>query len=175
MKKYRIMGLFKNFREAFKLVEEIGASKLPGVSIDDVTTMSPIEHPEIDEILGDRRSQVPKFTLTGALFGITFGFLFLASAQANFLVQPQGGKAVIPLPSNIVLTYELMILFSVLFTVVGFLITARMLTKRAGIYSENVGINQIGIVLELDESKLDAAKSLFKEHQVVEIREEVIK
>ncbi len=175
MKKYRIMGLFKNFREAFKFVEDVGSNKIPGVGIDDLTTMSPIEHPEIDEILADRRSHVPKFTLTGALFGITFGFLFLASAQANFLVQPQGGKAVVPLPSNIVLTYEMMILFSVLFTVFGFLLTARMFTKRAGIYSENVGIDQIGIILELDENKVDAAKSLYKEHQVVEFREEVIK
>ncbi len=175
MKKYQVMGLFSNFREAFHVVEEIGARKVPGVTIDDVTTASPIEHPEIDEILGARTSPVPKFTLCGALFGITFGFLFLASAQATFLVQPQGGKPVVPLPSNIVLTYEMLILFSVIFTVVGFLISARMFTKRGKIYSEKVGVDQIAIVVNVDDNTMGPVKELFKARGVLEIREEVVK
>ncbi len=175
MKKYKVMGLFSNFREAFNVVEEIGAQKIAGLTVDDITTKSPIEHPEIDEILGQRRSHVPKFTLCGALFGMTFGFLFLASAQATFLVQPQGGKPVVPLPSNIVLTYELLILFGVLFTLTGFLITARMFTKRSSIYSENVGIDQIGIVIEVNENTIEPAKALLKAHKTLEIREEVLK
>lgn len=174
MKQRRIMGLFSNFREAFKVIEEIEHKKIPGLSLEQVSTMSPIEHPEIDEVLGLRPSAVPKFTLAGALFGATFGFLFLASAQANFLVQPQGGKPVIPLPSNIVLTYELLILFGVLFTLAGFLITARMMTKRSPIYSEKVAIDQIGVVLDLNDSTYEPAKKLFKDHGVLEIREEVI-
>ena len=175
MKKYKIMGLFANFGEAFNVIKDVGEGKLQGVSVDDITTKSPIEHPDIDEVLGPRKSHVPKFTLCGAVFGIVFGFLFLAAAQANFLVQPQGGKAVIPLPSNIVLTYEMMILFAVLSTVAGFLITARMFTKRSPIYSEKVGVDQIGIIIDVDDSNLDAAKELLKSHQVLEIREEVLK
>jgi len=158
MKKYRIMGLFSNFDEAFKVVEDVSTGAVPGVKLDDVTTKSPIEHPEIDEVLGARPSPVPKFTLAGATFGLVFGFLFLASAQANFLVQPQGGKPVVPLPSNFVLTYEMLILFGVLFTIAGFLISARMLTKRSKLYSSNVSLNQIGIMLDLDEQNLEPAK-----------------
>ncbi|VAW88820.1 hypothetical protein MNBD_GAMMA16-1088 [hydrothermal vent metagenome] len=175
MKKYKIMGLFANFGEAFNVIKDVGEGKLQGASVDDITTKSPIEHPDIDEVLGPRKSHVPKFTLCGAVFGITFGFLFLAAAQANFLVQPQGGKAIIPIPSNIVLTYEMMILFAVLSTVAGFLITARMFTKRSPIYSEKVGVDQIGIIIDVDDSNLDAAKALLKSHQVLEIREEVLK
>lgn len=175
MKKYRVMGLFSNFREAFRVVDDIKNNKVPGLQLDHVSTMSPIEHPEIDEVLGARPSPVPKFTLAGALFGVTFGFLFLASAQATFLVQPQGGKPVVPLPSNIVLSYEMLILFGVLFTLVGFLTSARMLTKRPPIYSEKVGVDQIGIVVELDEKTYEPAKSLFQSHGVLEIREEVVK
>lgn len=175
MKKYKIMGLFANFGEAFNVIKDVGEGKLQGASVDDITTKSPIEHPDIDEVLGPRKSHVPKFTLCGAVFGITFGFLFLAAAQANFIVQPQGGKAIIPIPSNIVLTYEMMILFAVLSTVAGFLITARMFTKRSPIYSEKVGVDQIGIIIDVDDSNLDAAKALLKSHQVLEIREEVLK
>ncbi|MFQ5488231.1 MAG: quinol:electron acceptor oxidoreductase subunit ActD [Gammaproteobacteria bacterium] len=175
MRKGRILALFSNFDEAFAAISDIRHYKIPGVSVDDVTVISPIEHPEIEEILGERPAHVPKFTLTGALFGLTFGFLFLASAQANFTVQPQGGKAVIPLPSNIVLTYEMLILFGVLFTLTGCLIGARLLRKRKSLYSEKVSLDQVGIELEVDEKYIEPLKELFTQHQALEIREEVIK
>ncbi len=173
MKRYYVMGMFSNFEEAFATVSDIRSHVIPGVSVDDVTLKSPIEHPEIEEVLGDRGSPVPKFTLFGAIFGICFGFLFLASAQATFLVQPQGGKAVVPLPSNIVLTYEMLILFGVIATVIGFLINARLMTRRHPLYSEKVSLDQIGVMLELDEKNVDPIKELFKKHKVLEIREEV--
>ena len=173
MKRFYVMGLFSNFDEAFSTISEIRQHAIPGVSVDDVTMKSPIEHPEIEEVLGDRGSPVPKFTLFGALFGIIFGFLFLASAQATFLVQPQGGKAVVPIPSNIVLTYEMLILFGVLSTLVGFLISAKMMTRRHPLYSEKVSLDQVGVMLELDEKNVDQVKNLFKKHKVLEIREEV--
>ena len=175
MSKHRIMGLFSDFEQAFAAIAEIRAHKIPGVSVDDVTLKSPIEHPEIEEVLGERPSHVPKFTLMGATFGITFGFLFLASAQATFLVQPQGGKPVVPLPSNFVLTYEMLILFGVLFTLISFLISARMLRRRDTLYSEMVSLDQVGVLLEVDEKNAQALKSLFQRHKVVDIREEVVR
>ena len=175
MSKHRIMGLFSDFEQAFAAIADIRANKIPGVSVDDVTLKSPIEHPEVEEVLGERPSHVPKFTLMGATFGITFGFLMLASAQATFLVQPQGGKAVVPLPSNFVLTYEMLILFSVIFTLTAFLISARMLRKRDNLYSETVSLDQVGVLLEVDEKNGQALKNLFQAHKVVEIREEVVR
>ncbi|NOY62599.1 MAG: DUF3341 domain-containing protein [Gammaproteobacteria bacterium] len=173
MSKCRIMGLFSDFEEAFCAISDIKEGKLSGVSIDDVTLKSPIEHPEIEEVLGERSAPVPYFTLAGAIFGITFGFTFLSSAQANFLVQPQGGKPVVPLPSNIVLTYEMMILFAVLFTVTSLMVCGRFMTKRSSLYSEKVCIDQIGVIVEMDEADLESTKELFKKHKVLEIREEV--
>lgn len=173
MKRYHVMGLFSNFEEAFATIAEIRNHAIPGVSVDDVTLKSPIEHPEIEEVLGDRGSAVPKFSLFGAIFGATFGFLFIASAQATFLVQPQGGKPVVPLPSNLVLTYELLILFGVLSTLIGFLIGSRLLTRRHPLYSEKVSLDQVGVLLELDEKNVNPLKELFKKHKVLEIREEV--
>jgi len=169
------MGLFSDFEQAFAAIADIRANKIPGVSVDDVTLKSPIEHPEIEEVLGERPAHVPKFTLMGASFGLTFGFLFLASAQATFLVQPQGGKPVIPLPSNLVLTYEMLILFGVLFTVISFLIGAGMFRKRDTLYSESVSLDQVGVLLEVEDRNAQALKSLFQQHKVVEIREEVVR
>lgn len=172
MKKKRILALYSNFAEAMAVISDVRSHKVPGVSVDDITVISPIEHPELVELLGDRPSHVRKFTVCGATFGIVFGFLFLASSQASFLVQPQGGKPVIPIPSNIVLTYEMMIMFSVLFTLAGLLITARLLRPRKMPYSEKVTVDQVGIELELEEKYIEPIKRLFTDHRALEIREE---
>lgn len=175
MKKSRILGLFSNFDEAFNAVSDIRSHKVAGVSVDDVTVMAPIEHPDIEEVLGERPAHVPKFTLCGATFGLVFGFLFLSSAQSTFLIQPQGGKPIIPLPTNFVLTYEMLILFSVLFTVVGFILGARLLRRRKSLYSEKVTLDQVGIELEIEEKYIEPIKRLFQERHALEIREEVMR
>jgi hypothetical protein len=172
MKKRRMLALFSNFDDAFGAIGDIKQYKVPGVSVDDVTVISPIEHPRIDEVLGERTCHVPKFTLTGALCGIIFGFTFLASSQASFLVQPQGGKPVVPIPTNIVLTYEMMIMGGVLFTLAGLMIGGRLLRRRRGLYSEKVTLDQVGIEMELEEKYIEPVKKLFQEHMVAEIREE---
>lgn len=174
MKKCRILGLFSNFDDAFAAIGDFKNNKAEGITVDDVTFLSPIEHPDIDDVLGPRKSHVPKVTLCGSAFGLTFGFLFLASAQSNFLVQPQGGKPVVPLPTNIVLTYEMLILFSVIFTVIAFLVTTRLFRKRKSLYSEKISLDQVAIEFEVDEKYIDSIKGVFSDNHVVEVREEVL-
>ena len=125
--------------------------------------------------MGERPVHIPKFTLAGATFGLIFGFLFIASAQATFLVQPQGGKPVVPLPSNFVLIYEMLIFFGVWTTFFTFLILSKLFRKRHNLYSEKVSLDQIGVIVELEKQQLESLKSLFKKHKVLEIREEEIR
>ncbi|NOZ54098.1 MAG: DUF3341 domain-containing protein [Gammaproteobacteria bacterium] len=175
MSKHCVMGLFSDFDEAFAAISDIRKTKIPGVSVDDVTLKSPIEHPEIEEVLGERPVHLQKFTLFGAIFGVTFGFFFLAAAQASFLVQPQGGKPVVALPSNFVLMYEMLIFFAVWGTFLAFLFLSGLLRKRHSLYSENVSLDQVGILIDVDDSNLERVKDLFKQHKAVEIREEEIR
>lgn len=172
MSKRCIMGLFSDFDEAFGAIEDIRNSKIHGVTVDDITLKSPIEHPEIEEVLGERPVHIQKFTLFGAIFGVTFGFLFLSGAQATFLVQPQGGKPVIPLPTNFVLMYEMLIFFGVWMTFFSFLFLSGLFRKRHSLYSEKVSLDQVGILLEVEEEKIAAIRELFTKHKVVEMREE---
>jgi len=174
MAKYNVMGLFSDFEEAFNVLTEIRDSRIAGVGIDDVTLKSPIEHPEIEEVLGKRPVHVQKFTLFGALFGVTFGFFFLSGAQATFLVQPQGGKPVVPLPSNFVLMYEMLIFFGVWITFFSFLFLSGLFRKPHNLYSEKISLDQVGILLELDDTTIGPVKELFSQHKAVEIREEVV-
>ena len=174
MAKHHVMGLFSDFEEAFNVLSEIRESRVVGVGIDDVILKSPIEHPEIEEVLGRRPVHIQKFTLFGALFGVTFGFFFLSGAQATFLVQPQGGKAVVPLPSNFVLMYEMLIFFGVWITFFSFLFLSGLFKKRHNLYSEKISLDQVGILLELDDTTIGPIKELFARHKAVEIREEVV-
>jgi Alternative complex III, ActD subunit len=175
MGKKRMMALFGDFEEAHDAIADIRRNEVPGLTVDDVTMKSPIEHPEVEEVLGERPVHIQKFTLFGAIFGVTFGFLFLAGAQASFLVQPQGGKAVIPLPSNFTLMYEMMIFFAVWLTFFSFIFLSGLLRKRPSLYSEKISLDQVAIMVEVDDSIGDATTELFKKHKAVEIREEAIR
>ena len=174
VKTKRVLGLFGDFDEAFEVIADIRRYKVPGLTVDDVTLKSPIEHPEIEDVLGERPSNVPKFAFWGSLFGLVFGFIFLASAQANFLAQPSGGKPIITIPSNIVLAYEMMILFGVLSTLVGFIIGAKLMRKRDGLYDTAITVDQIGIVIEVADEQEQPLKDLFTKHNVIEVHEETL-
>ncbi len=172
MSRHRLLAMFDGFDDAIDTINAIKANKLAGVSVDDITVMSPIEHPDIDEILGDRPVNIQKFTFLGALFGVTFGFFFLAAAEASFLVQPQGGKPVIPFPSNFVLMYEMLIFFGVWTTVFAFLWMSGLFRKRGTLYSEKLTVDQVGIVVEVDEHQLEHTRAFFNDNKALEIREE---
>lgn len=172
MSKHRLLAMFRDFDDAFDVIDKIKAKSVSGVAVEDINVMSPIEHPDIDEKLGKRPINVAYFTLMGAIFGLTFGFFFLASAQASFLVQPQGGKPVVALPTNFVLMYEMMIFFAVWTTVFTFLVLSKLFRKRGTLYSERLTVDEIGIVVEIDDDKLEAVKAFFKENRALEIREE---
>jgi hypothetical protein len=172
MSKRRILALYENFDDMFAAVKEIRNDNLAGVHVDDLTLLSPVDNPEMDEALGGRPVNVQKFTFIGACFGVSFGFFFLSAAQASFLVQPQGGKPVIPFPSNFVLMYEMLIFFGIWTTVFAFLILAGLLRKRGSLYSEKITVDHTGIMLEVDDHKADNVKNFFNANKAVEIREE---
>ncbi len=124
MSTVRILGLFNDFDAASHSIREVRDGHFPALNMDDVTIKSPIEHPDVEELLGDRPAPIRKYTLIGSLLGGVLGFLFLASSQGNFFAQHKGGKPIIPLPPDLVLTFELLILGGVYITVLGFLICA---------------------------------------------------
>lgn len=174
-KSHRILGLFSNFDEATRAIEDIRDNKVPGVTVDDITIKSPIEHPEVEELLGERPVRVQQYTLFGALFGLIGSFIWISASQATFLVQPQGGKPVITLVSNIILNYEMLILGGVVFTLIGFLVGSGLPGRRGNLYSEQVSIDQVGILMEIDQKHLAPLKEVFNQHKVREIREEAVR
>lgn len=172
MSQRHLLALFNNFEDAEAAIYELRASSIKGFNFDDLILKSPIEHHEVEEILGERSAKVQWFTLVGSLMGGLLGFFLISGAQANFYAQLKGGKPIVPFPPNFVLTYEMFILGGVFISVLGFLICAGLPAKRSPLYSAKVSEDQIGILVKADEAAIAKIKQVFVTHEAQEIQEE---
>jgi Protein of unknown function (DUF3341). len=173
MSRRHLLALFSNFDEAEAAVKELRRTKITGFNADkDMIVKSPIEHPEVEEFLGNKPVYVQWFTLGGALAGGLLAFFLISGAQGNFFSQIKGGKPIVPFPPNFVLTYEMFILGGVYISVLGFLICAGLPARRSPLYSAKVSEDQIGILVQADEAASGTVKSIFTKHQALEIQEE---
>jgi hypothetical protein len=173
MSKRNLLALYGNFEEAELVVKELRAANISGFNAgDDMVVKSPIEHPEVEEFLGDKPVYVQWFTLVGALMGGMFGFFLISGAQANFYMQMKGGKPIVPFPPNFILTYEMFILGGVFITILGFLVCAGLPAKRSSLYSAKVSVDNIAILVEVEEAAVSAIKAIFVKHKALEIQEE---
>ena len=175
MSQHHLLALFNNFDEAEAVIAELRSTKIQGFNFDDLTLKSPIEHHEVEEVLGNRSANVQWFTLVGAVLGGLLGFFLISGAQANFYAQLKGGKPIVPLPPNFVLTYEMFILGGVFISVLGFLICAGLPAKRSPLYSAKVSEDQIGILIKADANAVATIKAVFTKHSAFEIQEEASK
>jgi len=173
MSKRHLLALYSNFDAAEAVVKELRSTSIKGFDVNnDLIVKSPIEHPEVEEFLGNKPVYVQWFTLGGALMGGLLGFFLISGAQANFYAQIKGGKPIVPFPPNFVLTYEMFILGGVFISVLGFLICAGLPARRSPLYSAKVSEDQIGILVKSDEGAANALKAIFAKHHALEIQEE---
>ena len=172
MSQRHLLALFTNFDEAGAAIAELRSTNIRGFSMDDLILKSPIEHPEVEAVLGDKPVYVQWYTLIGSILGGLLSFFLIAGSQASFYAQMKGGKPIVPLPPNFVLTYEMFILGGVFITVLGFLVCAGLPAKRSPLYSAKVSDDQIGILVKGDESAIAALKAVFTRHKALEIQEE---
>jgi len=176
MNNKRLLGLFNDFDQASAAIRELREANLPYLDWDDVTIKSPIEHPDVEDVLGPRPIRVRNFTLVGAILGGSLGFLGIATAQGNFFAQLKGGKPIIPLPPDFVLTYEMLILGGVYITVLGFLICAGLPHKSKGdLYSLKVSEDQVGVMVKANAHAIAEVRRIFERHAVVSMQEEEVK
>jgi Alternative complex III, ActD subunit len=168
-----LFALYEDFDLARDVVADLKILDMKEMVVEDIELYSPIEHPEVEEILGDIEPPIQRFTFFGALSGAFLGFLFVAAAaQSMFTVQPQGGKPVIPIPTDLVITYEVTILFGVWITLVGFLIYSGMPRRRLKkYYSHKVSEDQIGIEVHMKPENLEKVRATLQGSGAVEIRE----
>jgi len=172
-KKSYILALFRDFHEAAITIAALRESSIPGFSMEDVTLKSPIDHPECAEELGPRPVYIQIFSLIGAVLGSSLGFLGISSAQANFLRQPRGGFPIVPIPPNMVLTYELFILTAVFFTITACFIVWRIHRVDSRLYDVQISLDRIGILVKAEPTAIARLRDIFSQHHALEITETV--
>jgi molybdopterin-containing oxidoreductase family membrane subunit len=137
-----IMGTFA-FEEDF-----IAAAKdLKSSGFDNISLLSPLPVEEAQEVLGLGKSPVRRFSLAGAIFGAAAGFA-MAVATALVFILPTGGRAIITIPPYLIITYEMTILFGVLFTLIGFHVVSGLPAWHDRPYLASANIDRFVVVVE---------------------------
>ena len=168
----RLFATFADFDKAREVLMSLKELDLREACVEDIELYSPIEHPEVEEILGEIQQPIERFTFFGAITGAILTFIFVAGvAQSMFTYQPQGGKPVIPIPPDMVITYEGTILFGVYITVAAFLIYARLPKRVKKHYSPKVSEDQIAVEVDVYPEHVDRVKEVLKGCGAEDIRE----
>ena len=166
-----ILALFADFDVAAHAIAALRNSSIEGFKMKDVTLKSPIDHPECAAELGERPVYIQIFSALGAILGSTLGFIGISSAQASFLRQPRGGFPLVPIPPNLVITYELFILGSVFFTIIACYVVFALHSVKTSLYSADISVDKIGILVKADPAAIPGIRAIFSTHHALEIKE----
>lgn len=102
-----------------------GIDRLKRAGYSGFDTLSPLPRHEIEEILYEGRpSPVRWWTLTGAITGISIGFLLPSLTAIQWPMINPGGKPVVSLVPYAVIMFECTILLGCLFTCAGMIVHA---------------------------------------------------
>ena len=146
------------------------AEKLKSSGFDDMELLSPIPLEEAQEILGLGKSPVRHFSLAGAIIGAASGFAMCVATALVFIL-PTGGRAIIAIPPYFVITYEMTILFGVLFTLIGFHVVSGLPAWNDKPYLEEANIDRFVVVVDSGSGEqLAQAESIIRQAGAEEIR-----
>jgi hypothetical protein len=117
-------GLLAEFDSVESLVHATEQAYAHGYRAMDAYSPFPVE--ELSDALGFRTRAVPLLALAGGLTGVVTGFGMQAGVHAVLLPINVGGRPLVSWPAFIPVTFEMGVLFSALFTLVGLLALNRL-------------------------------------------------
>ncbi len=160
-----ILGTFA-FEEDF-----LGAARnLAASGFDNISLLSPLPLEEAQEILGLNKSPVRHFTLAGAIFGAIAGFAMAVATSLVFIL-PTGGRAIITIPPFLIITYEMTILFGVLFTLIGFHFVSGLPAWTDKPYLSSASTDKFVVVVEgADGDQVARAETIIRDAGADEVR-----
>ncbi len=160
-----IMGTFLYEEDFLAAAENLTTS-----GFDNISLLSPLPLEEAQEILGLGKSPVRRFSLAGAIIGAITGFAMAAGTALVFIL-PTGGRAIITVPPYLIITYEMTILFGVLFTLLGFHFVSGLPAWRDKPYLPSANIDRFVVVVEgAAAEQLARAEAIIRDAGADEIR-----
>ena len=160
-----IMGTFMYEEDFLSAAENLKTS-----GFDNISLLSPLPLEEAQEVLGLGKSPVRRFALAGAIIGAIAGFA-MAVGTALVFILPTGGRAIITIPPYLIITYEMTILFGVLFTLIGFHFVSGLPAWRDRPYLPSANIDRFVVVVEGAEAdQVARAEAIIRDAGADEIR-----
>jgi hypothetical protein len=149
-----IYGLFSDPESAQVAVNRLRAA---GVADQDITVISsePFEAHEFGH--RDRASWMFPIAAAGGVAGLAFAYWLTRTTELLWPLET-GGMKIVAMWPNIIIMFELTMLFAVLSTVVTLLVTAKLPRRRPQLYDTAVSDGQILVGLEHPPSSLDAVE-----------------
>ena len=160
-----VMGTFAYEEDFLNAAENLTSS-----GFDDIALLSPLPLEDAQRALGLGKSPVRRFSLAGAIIGALSGFAMAAGTALVFIL-PTGGRALITLPPFMIITYEMTILFGVIFTLLGFHFVSGLPAWRDKPYLPSANVDRFIVVVEgADSEQAAKAVTIIKEAGAVEVR-----
>ena len=160
------VGLFRAPQSALT-----AAGTLKGAGFTTPELMSPVPIEGVEEVLGKKKSVIKHFTFFGGLIGGLLGFL-LAAGTAVLYVHPTGGRPIITIPPFLIIAYEAAIFFGILFTVLGFFISARLPAIRERVYVPESAIDKFVVTVACDNDEhVKRAEAILRDACAEPVRE----
>lgn len=159
------MGVFAYVDDLLAALESLKKGGL------DFTVFTPTPLHQIKEAAGFKWSPVGYFTLFGAIFGILCGLSLAVFTvlQWKFIVS---GKPIVPWIPFVIIAFEFIILFGVIFTLTGLLITARLPGRRLpSYYNPRFSNDRFGILVRFPDAGKENIAKLLKESGAEEVYE----
>lgn len=153
-------GVLASFEYLDSTVDSIKTLREKG--FDEITAFAPFPEHHIEEALGYKNSPVRIFTLVGGLTGVATGFAFTVFTALDWPLVV-GGKPIVSIPAFIVVTFEMAILFGVLFTVVGVFWNMRVPDLKSDVvYDPEFSSGQFGVYVTAPADRMDEARKILE-------------
>lgn len=136
---------------------------------DELEVYSPVPAPELEEALGIESSPVRRWALLGGMIGFLTGLLLTTGTSLAYPMVTQG-KPIVSMPPFIIIMFELTILLTGIFTLIGMLVHARKPALRLDPgYRAAFSVDRWGIHLRVPAADEDRARDALEETSPVQI------
>ena len=139
---------------------------------EELEVYSPVPAPELEEALGIDSSPVRRWALLGGVIGFLTGLLLTSGTSMAYPLVTQG-KPIVALQPFIIVMFELTILLTGIFTLVGMLVHARKPSLRLDPgYRAAFSVDRWGVHLRVPAADGDRAREALEGTEPVQIEDE---
>jgi len=166
------VGLLASFDYVDSAVNAIGELRAAGLK--KITAFMPYPEAQIEEALAYDQSPVRVWALAGGLLGAAGGLAITAFTSMDWPLVT-GGKPILSIPAYVIITFEMMVLFGALSTVIGLFINSRLpYMKPMVVYDPEFSAGKFGVYVTVSSDRADSARGILRGQDPAEIREDPV-